>query len=482
MIHVDPAASRRETERWECGYLLLGRWDSRPFRTIFGAVASLLASPETAAGIFRRSRLATAPSLSSSQVVHPSVRVGTGRALFPILFAWIMSAGLALAVQADKKDKAKVLAEADYLFSGTNIPSLSIEISGEGIRRLRRDPREYVPATVKEGAMVYTNVAIHLKGGPGSFRAVDDTPGFTLNFDHLAEGQRFHGLKKMYLNNSVQDRSYLSERTSRQLFEAAGVPVPRAANAMLTFNGSPMGMYVLLEGVDKQFLHRYFKDVSGNVYDGHSGSDVVHPPRVNSGDDPNNHKRLRALAQAAQMPDLDDRWDAMKKNLDVDRFLSFVATEIIVCHWDGYALNRNNFRMYDDHDADKIVFLPHGLDQTFQHRNSPILPPLQGLVARSLLEIPEARALYMQRVAQLLTNVFDVDAITNRVRTVSKCIDDELEKMDPQEAADHARLASQFCRRIRQRLNDVRIEMGLPADPLATPNPNTPRRRRQPQP
>jgi hypothetical protein len=426
MTHIDSAASRRETEPWVCRHF-------------------------------------------------------TGYAVFPILFAWIMSACFVLAVHADKKDKAKALAEADDLFSGTNIPSLSIEISGDGMRRLRRNPREYVPATLKEGAVTYTNVAIHLKGGPGSFRPVDDTPAFTLNFDHFADGQRFHGLKKMHLNNSVQDPSYLSERTSRQLFEAAGVPVPRAANAMLTFNGTQMGMYVLLEGVDKQFLHRYFKDVSGNVYDGHSGSDVVHPPRVNSGDDPTNHKRLRALARAAQMPDLDDRWEAMKKNLDVDRFISFVAVEIIVCHWDGYSLNRNNFRMYDDHDADKIVFLPHGMDQTFQRQNSPILPPMQGLVSRSLLEIPEARALYRQRVTQLLTNVFDVDAITNRVRTVSKCIDAELEKFDPQEAAEHKRRASQFCRRIRQRVNEVRIEMGLPADPLATPNPNGPRRRRQPQ-
>jgi cupin superfamily acireductone dioxygenase involved in methionine salvage len=78
-------------------------------------------------------------------------------------------------------------------------------------------------------------------------------------------------------------------------------------------------------------------------------------------------------------------------------------------------------------------------------------------------------------------NVFDVDATTNRVRTVSKCIDVGLEKFDTKDAAEHKRRASQFCRRIRQRINEVRIEMGLPADPLVNPNPNSPRRRRQPQ-
>ena len=119
----------------------------------------------------------------------------------------------------------------DDLFKDLFIPSLEIEIRPEGIAGLRRSARRYVRATIREGAILYTNVAIHLKGGPGSYRQLQDDPAFTLNFDKFAEGQTFHGLKKIHLNNSVQDRSYLSEKISRELFEAAGVPTPRAGNA-----------------------------------------------------------------------------------------------------------------------------------------------------------------------------------------------------------------------------------------------------------
>ena len=78
--------------------------------------------------------------------------------------------------------------------------------------KLRRNPRDYVRATIREGDQVYEEVGIHLKGAAGSFRPVDgDKPAFTLNFDKFVDRQKFHGLDKLSLNNSVQDPSYMTE-------------------------------------------------------------------------------------------------------------------------------------------------------------------------------------------------------------------------------------------------------------------------------
>ena len=161
---------------------------------------------------------------------------------------------------------AKTPPVAEDLFAEGYIPRIRIQISGAGLDSLRQRPRTYVTATIREGNDVYTNVSIRLKGGPGSFRSLDDKPAFTLNFDRLADGQKFHGLKKFHLNNSVQDSTYLAEKISRELFEAAGVPAPRAGHATVEVNGEGLGFYVLIEGIDKQFLRRYFKDAKGNVY------------------------------------------------------------------------------------------------------------------------------------------------------------------------------------------------------------------------
>src|SRR6185295_12284817 len=131
------------------------------------------------------------------------------------------------AILAAKDNSSSPLPGSD-LFKDELIPNLKINIPRQGTSALGRSPRKYVTATIEEGTMVYTNVGIHLKGGPGSYRSLNEMPSFTVNFDKFAPGQTFHGLKKIHLNNSVQDGSHMEEKISRELFEAAGVPVPRA--------------------------------------------------------------------------------------------------------------------------------------------------------------------------------------------------------------------------------------------------------------
>lgn len=366
------------------------------------------------------------------------------------------------AILGARSDTAAAL-PGDDLFRDLFIPHLEIKISSAEIASLNASPRSYVRATVREGNLLFTNVAIHLKGGPGSYRQLDDHPAFTLNFDRFADGQSFHGLKKIHLNNSVQDRSYVSEKICRELFEAAGVPTPRAGNALVKFNGREVGMYVLVEGVNKQFLGRYFKDVTGNVYDGHSGSDVTDSLPTNAGENPRDKSRLKALALAARERDLDTRLAALKKTLDLDRFLSFLAMETILWHWDGYTLNRNNFRIFHDRDSDRMVFLPHGLDQILNRSPGSLIPPAQGLVARSVLEIPETRRLYQERITQLTADVFRAGAITNRIYEVADSIGGVLAEKNPQAATAHRRQVDGFSRRIQQRASGLSRQL-LPAE------------------
>src|SRR6266478_710605 len=189
-------------------------------------------------------------------------------------------AGLAGCVQAASTPGPN---EADRLFASQQIPHLRIEIPPEGMEILRHYQfdindlmeRTNVLATVREGKTVYTNVAIHLKGHLGSFRPVDSKPALTLNFDKDARGQRFHGLQKIHLNNSVQDMSYVSEQISRELFLAAGLPSPRASHATVELNGRKLGLFVLVEGWNRQFLKRHFSNPNGNLYDGGFGGDIT---------------------------------------------------------------------------------------------------------------------------------------------------------------------------------------------------------------
>src|SRR5687767_2978740 len=166
------------------------------------------------------------------------------------LVGWMMMA--CCGAHAAKYRPAASPAGDDLFVTGV-VPQLAIEIPPDSLATLRayhqvwrqaRPQRIDVRITIREGALVYTNVAAHLKGS-FSYRDVDDKPSLTLNFDKFAPGQRFHGLEKIHLNNSVQDPSYLCEKLAREMFLAAGVPAARIGHARVSLNDRALGFYVL---------------------------------------------------------------------------------------------------------------------------------------------------------------------------------------------------------------------------------------------
>jgi len=348
--------------------------------------------------------------------------------LKPVL---IIAVALAACCASGAPAVGKNLTGDDSFFTNDSVLQLEIAIPRKGMDILRQyewsreakpGDRVAVPATVREGAAVYTNVAVHLKGAAGSFRPVEDKPGLTLNFDKLAKGQRFHGLEKISLNNSVQDPSYITDKLCRELFEKAGVPVPRAGYATVSLNGRRLGLYVLTEGWNKQFLKHYFNNVKGNLYDGGFARDITGRLFVNSGDDPDDVSDLKVLVAAAKERNLTNRLDRLEQRLDLDRFITFVALDALLWNWDGYALNRNNYRVFHDLDSGRFVFFPHGMDQMFWKPEGPIMPGAKDLVADSVLQLPECRRRYLDRVSQLMTNLCRVETLTRRVDELAAAI------------------------------------------------------------
>ena len=315
---------------------------------------------------------------------------------------------------------------ASPLFTNTLVPRLDIEIPEEGMITLRnyrqvwgqpRPDRVDVKATVREAGRIYTNVSVHLKGS-FTFQPVDGKPSLTLNFSKFAPGQLFHGLDKVHLNNSVQDPTFLCESLARELFLNAGVPAPRAGPARVTLNRRELGPYVALEGANKRFLKRFFRNPTGNLYDGGSGGDIHKKLEADSGEDQENRSDLEALLAASRERIVSTRQQRLEQLLDVDRFLSFSALEVLVQHWDGYCMGPNNFRLFHDAARDKMVFIPHGMDQIFGTGRTPpssLTPTWKGTVAHAWMTVPGGRSRYLARLGQVFTNQFQSGVLLQRV-------------------------------------------------------------------
>ena len=366
------------------------------------------------------------------------------------LFFIALLLGAAWITAASEKPAAEA---RNALFSNPGVRDVRITVAADALHALARDPREYVRATVQEGQTVYTNVGIHLKG-VGSFRPMDQRPALTVKFNEFVPKQNFYGLTKISLNNSVQDLTRANEVLCTEIFRAAGVPAARVTHARVHLNNRDLGLYTLVEGLNKTVLRRHFSDAKGNLYEGHT-RDVGEWLDQDNGED-TTQRDLKAVLEATRAPTA-SRWAALGGLIDLDRFVSMLACEVLMAHWDGYWLNRNNYCIYNDPATKRMTFIPHGLDNMFQLPSMPWRPTMQGIVVRAALQTPEGQKVYRERVAGILSSHFRIERLTNRVDAIAAGIRPEFKGSD---LAEFDRNVADLKRRITERIRNVSEQLG----------------------
>lgn len=298
------------------------------------------------------------------------------------------------------------------LFTPAAFHRIDIQLSPTALAGLRHEPRRDARATVVIDEIAYPEARLHLKGATGSFRSIDDRPSMTIKLrdDGGETTAKFH------LNNAVEDPGLLNEWFGTEAFRQAGLVAPRIAHARVSLNRRALGLYVLKEAFTEAFLATNLPPGGGHLYEPVGGSDVDGPMRLvgESGGDPES-RPLQRLALAAATPNPERRWQRLGEVLDRDQFVTFVALEVLLGHRDGYALARNNYRVYAEPETGRHRFLPHGMDQLLGRADLPWHPQMAGLLARALIETPEGDRAYRERLARLMNGPLMPDAWTPRL-------------------------------------------------------------------
>ncbi|HVY79221.1 MAG TPA: CotH kinase family protein [Solirubrobacterales bacterium] len=282
--------------------------------------------------------------------------------------------------------------DAAQIYDPSTVFFVDLALSPTAEAELEAEPDEYVagsfeltassdgtPAGEEPTPLVPQQPAeIRLKGSEGgSFRRLDEKPGFKLKFD---DEEPVLGLHKMTLNNMVQDPSMVHETLAYAAFRANGIPAPRTGFAYVRLNGQDIGVYLDLENLDDIALTKIFgsfdKDAGQHLYEGEYGDDVV-PGAVEAfepDEGKENHREdLEALIEAVNGDGSAPWSQRVAPHADLLEMARFWAVEKYIDHWDGYSghvepsqvgLRPNNYYLYSD-PAGVFQMLPWGTDQTW---------------------------------------------------------------------------------------------------------------------
>ena len=358
----------------------------------------------------------------------------------------------------------KGASSADF-FAAPVIRKFKIEITGAALEALKRDARTHTHATVTVDGQVFTDVGVHLKGH-GSFKPLQDKPSFTVKFDHFVPDQAYGGFNTLWLNSSAQDGSYFNELICRGVYRDAGLPTPRVTHARVQLNDRDLGLYVLMEPINKRFLRQYYQNANGNLYKPYV-QDIDQPLALESGQN-TSRSDLTELLEAAREKDLARRWQRLNKVLDIEGFLNFLVVEMITAHWDGYVLNKNNYFLYHDPDSNRFHIFTHDLDGGLGNPTCGLTPPPNQILVKGLLEIPEARWRCRERVPQLCAGCFNVATLTNRVQAALARL--RADARNPAEARQFEGYAENMRGRIVERARNLSQQLAQePQQLLADP-------------
>jgi hypothetical protein len=313
-------------------------------------------------------------------------------------------------------------------------------------------------------------VGIRLKGGNGSFRDLkDEKAAFKIKFNEFVKGQKFLGLKKLTLNNMVQDPSMLHETMAYEAFRALGVPAPRTGYANVYVNGVNYGVHLNVETYDDISLPHLFASTQ-HLYEADEPGVDVRPGgqsefEVDEGDD-EDLGDLEALIAAANSG-VGDWSDGMAGVADLEEMARMWAIERYIGHWDGYAgvalphvppVRPNNYYLHSD-DAGLFSMLPWGTDQTWG-LDVEFDEPAGGMLFNECFADESCEASYVDslRDAQGAIGGLELDVqascLADRLAPWQALEDEGRREFDAEEIAEGVEDAEDFIAKRPQELTD----------------------------
>ena len=313
---------------------------------------------------------------------------------------------------------AITMAPADWDALRVQTRTFGSVIEGKCLSQPAPSPFTTYHASITIDGTTIADVGIKKKGFFGSLDP--DKPSLKIKLDEFVAGVEYLGLEKLTLNNSHQDPAFVRQCLSYQIFGGAGIVVPRCNFAHVRVNGQDLGVYVNVETIDHHLTKKRYADGTGGLYEGTLSDfrkDWLGTFDAKGAGDGSELKALAAVVDNA--PDATLVAD-LSAHIDVDRFMTYWATEILTNHWDGYANDHNNFFVYHDPTTSKLDFIPWGPDGALQpgatfgplgSTSGPVAVAARGALAYRLFALSATRQQFLDRQRSLLATTWNETAL-----------------------------------------------------------------------
>lgn len=238
----------------------------------------------------------------------------------------------------------------------------------------------YVRAVAQFDDHLLTDVGLRYRGNASYLWTAWMRRAMKVDFNRFVEDREFMGAAGLNLHNEAVDPSFLRDTLGFMMYRDAGVPAARTTFALLemTIDGQAdrhmLGLYTIVENMDKQFLKRHFGTSKGLLLkpDGihglpYLGEDWKEYGRYWPKTEGTPELKQRVIDLTRLIHHADDATFAksIESYIEVNETLKFVAVCTLLSDLDSFLTVSHNFYMYVHPETKKVHFLPWDMNLGF---------------------------------------------------------------------------------------------------------------------
>ncbi len=336
------------------------------------------------------------------------------RGVIPAIVLWGLAPGV-----------ARAQLQEDF-FNDTTLQEVRLVVNSRDWQTLKAlaDENTYYPADMTWKGVTVRNIGIRSRGS-GTRNGIK--PGLRVDFNRYLTNQEFLGLKAVILDNTYSDASNIRESVAMKLYARVGLPTPREAHVRLYVNNEYIGIYVIIESIDRTFISRLFGAAEANTETGgylfeykwlyawnfeYPGPDLaayagLFRPQTRETDAISTlFGPIEGMVRAINESSDENFASAVGAYLDLTEVMKYLAVESFTVEWDGLAGNwaANNFYLYRFKEGGVSQLIPWDRDNAFTFMDVPIMFRLDlNVLTRRALAVPALRQVFLDTLLQCAT-------------------------------------------------------------------------------
>ncbi len=235
------------------------------------------------------------------------------------------------------------------------------------------ESKVYTALQVTIDGVITDSVGVRIKGNSFYGPAAGDNKyqPYRLKFNEFRSNQKYDGLKQVNLHTHDLTQNFLAY----DIFRSAHLICPRTSFAKVYFDNTLLGLYMIVDEVEKIYLTRNFSNNNGNLYKADEkgaylkwlGSDqnMYNQYKLETNETLNDKTDLVALLNSIHNTPDADLITVISANLNFDNFMKSLAIEMYICKGDAFYDSGHNFYLYHNTANNKFEYMTWDLDVSF---------------------------------------------------------------------------------------------------------------------